>query len=267
MKYVEKYVGGLILLIVIAVSILPFIYMLIMSFKDTLSAYNFNLDGLTPENYVKIFHTAEFGRYFFNSAFVALAGVVLAVVVSCLAGYAFAKLKFPGNDLIFFLLIMTLIIPSEVIIVPLYLIMKNLDWLNTYQALILPLPTALGTFIMRQAILAVPNELLDAAKIEGCSNTRILWKIIIPLIKPSILTLSIFTFVGAWNNFLWPLVVSTESEMMTLPLILSTTKTQFEPNIGLTMACAEVNFLPPFIFYILLQSKFKEGVVLTGMKG
>ena len=267
MKYVEKYVGGLILLIVIAVSILPFIYMLIMSFKDTLSAYNFNLDGLTPENYVKIFHTAEFGRYFFNSAFVALAGVVLAVVVSCLAGYAFAKLKFPGNDLIFFLLIMTLIIPSEVIIVPLYLIMKNLEWLNTYQALILPLPTALGTFIMRQAILAVPNELLDAAKIEGCSNTRILWKIIIPLIKPSILTLSIFTFVGAWNNFLWPLVVSTESEMMTLPLILSTTKTQFEPNIGLTMACAAVNFLPPFIFYILLQSKFKEGVVLTGMKG
>ena len=267
MKYVEKYVGGLILLIVIAVSILPFIYMLIMSFKDTLSAYNFNLDGLTPENYVKIFHTAEFGRYFFNSAFVALAGVVLAVVVSCLAGYAFAKLKFPGNDLIFFLLIMTLIIPSEVIIVPLYLIMKNLDWLNTYQALILPLPTALGTFIMRQAILAVPNELLDAAKIEGCSNTRILWKIIIPLIKPSILTLSIFTFVGAWNNFLWPLVVSTESEMMTLPLILSTTKTQFEPNIGLTMACAAVNFLPPCIFYILLQSKFKEGVVLTGMKG
>lgn len=250
-----------------AVSTLPFIYMLILSFKDTLSAYNFNLDGLTPKNYIKILNTAEFGRYFFNSVFVALAGVALAVVVSCLAGYAFAKLKFPGNDTIFFLLIMTLIIPSEVIIVPLYLIIKNLDWLNTYQALILPLPTALGTFIMRQAILAVPNELMDAAKIEGCSNTRILWKIIIPLIKPSILTLSIFTFVGAWNNFLWPLVVSTKSEMMTLPLILSTTKTQFEPNVGLTMACAAVNFLPPFIFYILLQSKFKEGVMLSGMKG
>ncbi len=170
MKYVEKYVGGFILLIVTAVSTLPFIYMLILSFKDTLSAYNFNLDGLTPKNYIKILNTAEFGRCFFNSVFVALAGVALAVVVSCLAGYAFAKLKFPGNDTIFFLLIMTLIIPSEVIIVPLYLIIKNLDWLNTYQALILPLPTALGTFIMRQAILAVPNELMDAAKIEGCSN-------------------------------------------------------------------------------------------------
>ena len=150
---------------------------------------------------------------------------------------------------------------------PLYLTIKNLGWLNTYQALILPLPTALGTFIMRQAILGVPDEVIDAAKIEGCSNLKILWKVILPLVKSSILTLAIFTFVGAWNNFLWPLIVSTKNEMKTLPLILSATKTQFEPNIGLTMACAAVNFLPPFIFYILLQRKFKEGVVLSGMKG
>ena len=191
----------------------------------------------------------------------------MAVIVSCLAGYAFAKIKFPGNDLIFFIFIMTLIVPSEVIIVPLYLTIKNLGWLNTYQALILPLPTALGTFIMRQAILGVPNEMLEAAKMEGCSNVKILWKIIMPLVKPAILTLAIFTFVGAWNNFLWPLIVSTKSEMKTLPLMLSATKTQFEQNIGLTMACAAVNFLPPFIFYILLQSRFKEGVVLSGVKG
>lgn len=267
MKFIEKQIANLILLIVTAVSVFPFIYMLIMSLKNTLSTYDFNLRGLTLENYVKIFRTAEFGRYFFNSVFVALAGVLLAVVVSCLAGYAFAKLKFPGNDKIFFILIMTLIVPSEVIIVPLYLTIKNLGWLNTYQALILPLPTALGTFIMRQAILGVPEELLDAAKIEGCSNLKILLKVVLPLVKSSILTLSIFTFVGAWNNFLWPLIVSTKNEMKTLPLILSATKTQFEPNVGLTMACAAVNFLPPFIFYILLQRKFKEGVVLSGMKG
>ena len=120
---------------------------------------------------------------------------------------------------------------------------------------------------MRQAILGVPDEVIDAAKIEGCSNLKILWKVILPLVKSSILTLAIFTFVGAWNNFLWQLIVSTKNEMKTLPLILSATKTQFEPNIGLTMACAAVNFLPPFIFYILLQRKFKEGVVLNGMKG
>ena len=232
-----------------------------------MSVRDFNLDNLTMANYVKIFQTAEFERYFFNSVFVALAGVALAVIVSCLAGYAFAKIKFPGNDLIFFIFIMTLIVPSEVIIVPLYLTIKNLGWLNTYQALILPLPTALGTFIMRQAILGVPNEMLEAAKMEGCSNVKILWKIIMPLVKPAILTLAIFTFVGAWNNFLWPLIVSTKSEMKTLPLMLSATKTQFEQNIGLTMACAAVNFLPPFIFYILLQSRFKEGVVLSGVKG
>lgn len=267
MKFIEKQIANLFLLIVTAVSVFPFIYMLIMSLKNTLSTYDFNLRGLTLQNYIKIFRTAEFGRYFFNSVFVALAGVLLAVVVSCLAGYAFAKLKFPGNDKIFFILIMTLIVPSEVIIVPLYLTIKNLGWLNTYQALILPLPTALGTFIMRQAILGVPEELLDAAKIEGCSNLKILWKVVLPLVKSSILTLSIFTFVGAWNNFLWPLIVSTKNEMKTLPLILSATKTQFEPNVGLTMACAAVNFLPPFIFYILLQRKFKEGVVLSGMKG
>ena len=143
MKFIEKQIANLVLLVVIAVSVFPFIYMLIMSLKNTLSTYDFNLNGLTLENYVKIFRTAEFERYFFNSVFVALAGVLLAVAVSCLAGYAFAKLKFPGNDKIFFALIMTLIIPSEVIIVPLYLTIKNLGWLNTYQALILPLPTAL----------------------------------------------------------------------------------------------------------------------------
>jgi len=267
MKQAEKHIGSVLLLMIIAVSVFPFIYMIVMSFKNTLSAYDFNLNNLTIENYVKILHTAEFERYFFNSVFVALAGVLLAVLVSCLAGYAVAKIEFPGSDMIFFIFIMTLIVPSEVIIVPLYLTIKNLGWLNTYQALILPLPTALGTFIMRQAILGVPNELIDAAKIEGCSNTKILWKVIMPLVRPAILTLSIFTFVGAWNNFLWPLIVSTKTEMKTLPLILSTTKTQFEPNVGLTMACAAVNFLPPFIFYIFLQSKFKEGVVLSGMKG
>lgn len=267
MKQVEKYTGSFFLLIIIAGSVFPFIYMGVMSLKNTLSVRDFNLDNLTMANYVKIFQTAEFERYFFNSVFVALAGVALAVIVSCLAGYAFAKIKFPGNDLIFFIFIMTLIVPSEVIIVPLYLTIKNLGWLNTYQALILPLPTALGTFIMRQAILGVPNEMLEAAKMEGCSNVKILWKIIMPLVRPAILTLAIFTFVGAWNNFLWPLIVSTKSEMKTLPLMLSATKTQFEQNIGLTMACAAVNFLPPFIFYILLQSRFKEGVVLSGVKG
>lgn len=267
MKKVEKYMGNFLLIIVIVLSVFPFIYMGFMSFKDTLNLYDFSLKGLSIDNYIQIFNNEGLGRYFFNSAFVAAAGVVLTVIVSCLAGYALAKFQFPGSDRIFFLLILTLIVPSEVIIIPLYLTMKNLGWLNTYQALILPLPTALGTFLMRQAILSIPNDLIAAAKVEGSGNALILRKIILPLVSPAILTLSIFTFVGAWNNFLWPLIVSTENEMKTLPLILSTTKTQFESNIGLTMAGAVVNFLPPFLLYIFLQGKFKEGMLMDGMKG
>ena len=267
MKQVEKYTGSFFLLIIIAGSVFPFIYMGVMSLKNTLSVRDFNLDNLTMANYVKIFQTAEFERYFFNSVFVALAGVALAVIVSCLAGYAFAKIKFPGNDLIFFIFIMTLIVPSEVIIVPLYLTIKNLGWLNTYQALILPLPTALGTFIMRQAILGVPNEMLEAAKMEGCSNVKILWKIIMPFVKQAILTLAIFTFVGAWNNFLWPLIATTEDAMRTLPLAISTMRTAYDTDVGLVMAGAAVTFLPPFLFYLILQSKFEEGITISGMKG
>ena len=147
------------------------------------------------------------------------------------------------------------------------MITKVLGWLNTYRALILPLPTAFGVFIMRQAILDVPADLIDAAKIDGCGNLKIFFKVVLPLVKSSVLALAIFTFVGAWNNFLWPLVASTKQEMKTLPLALSMMKTQFNTDVGLTMACAVVNFLPPFIFYLFMQSKFKEGITLSGMKG
>ena len=202
MKQVEKYTGSFFLLIIIAGSVFPFIYMGVMSLKNTLSVRDFNLDNLTMANYVKIFQTAEFERYFFNSVFVALAGVALAVIVSCLAGYAFAKIKFPGNDLIFFIFIMTLIVPSEVIIVPLYLTIKNLGWLNTYQALILPLPTALGTFIMRQAILGVPMKCwrLRRWKVLECKN--IMEDYYAFKFKPAILTLGNFYFCRGMEQFL-----------------------------------------------------------------
>jgi multiple sugar transport system permease protein len=160
-----------------------------------------------------------------------------------------------------------MIVPSEVILVPLFLITKNLGLLNTYRALILPLPTAFGIFIMRQAILDIPKDLVDAAKIDGCGNLKIFFKVVLPLVKSSVLALSIFTFVGAWNNFTWPLVASTKAEMKTLPLALGMMKTQYNSDVGLTMACAVINFLPPFIFYMFMQKQFKEGIALSGMKG
>lgn len=266
---IKNGISGLILIGIIIVSIFPFIYMFMMSFKSTINAYDFDFspEKLSLIQYQKIFALNDFGRYVFNSVFVALAGVLLTVTVCAMAGYAFAKMNFKGNDKIFLFLVLTLAVPSEVIVVPLFLIMKNLGWLNSYRALILPLPTAFGVFIMRQAILSIPDDLLNAAKIDGCGTFKTFIKVVLPLIQSSVLALAIFTFVGAWNNFLWPLVASTKQEMKTLPLALGMMKTQFNTDVGMTMACAVINFLPPFIFYLFMQSRFKEGMTLGGLKG
>ncbi len=268
-KGFKNVISDLVLIGIIVVSIFPFIYMFLMSFKSTINAYDFDfsLEKLSLGQYEKIFQMENFERYIFNSVFVAVMGVILTVAVCSLAGYAFAKMNFKGNDKIFLFLVMTMVVPSEVIVIPLFLITKELGWLNSYRALILPLPTAFGVFIMRQAILDVPKDLMDAARIDGCGNLKIFFKVVLPLVKSSILALSIFTFVGAWNNFLWPLVACTKAEMKTLPLALSMMKTQFNTDVGLTMACAVINFLPPFIFYVFMQSRFKEGMTLSGVKG
>lgn len=269
MKYIKRGVADIGLLIIIIVSIFPLLYMFLMSFKSTIntSDLDFSLDKLTIMQYEKIFAMEYFGRYIFNSVFVAVVGVLLTITVCSLAGYAFAKMDFKGNDKLFLFLVMTMIVPTEVIVVPLFIITRTLGWLNMFRALILPLPTGFGIFIMRQAILDVPQDLINAAKIDGCGNFRTFLKVVIPSVKSSVLALAIFTFVGAWTNFLWPLVVCTQKQMKTLPLALSMMKTQYNTDVGLTMACAVINFIPPFIFYVFMQSKFKEGITLSGIKG
>lgn len=245
----------------------PLIYMVVMSFNSTYSSFDFRLDNLTLEHYVAIFQNPKLLRYLLNSVIYAVGGVSLTLLFSSLAGYAFAKLNFKGNHLIFLLVIMTMIIPVEVILVPRYIIMKNLHWLNTFRALILPVPGAFGVFVMRQAIMGIPKELLESARIDGCSDFKILWKIVLPLVKSALIMLTIFTFMMTWNNFLWPLIVSTKEAMRTFPLGLSTMKAQYDNNVGSLMASATVSFLPPFVLYIILQKRFVEGVSLTGMKG
>ncbi len=268
MKIVKSCISNLGLLVIIVISVFPLCYMLQMSFKSTINAgdIGFSLDQFTLVQYQKIFALDGFERYVFNSVFVAVVGVLLTITVCSLAGYAFAKMDFKGNDRIFLFLVLTMIVPTEVIVVPLFLITKTLGWLNSFRALILPLPTGFGIFIMRQAIVNIPQDLIHAAKIDGCGNVRTFLKVVLPVIKSSVLALAIFTFAGAWTNFLWPLVVCTQQQMKTLPLALSMMKTQYNTDVGLTMACAVINFLPPFIFYIFMQSKFKEGMTLSGMK-
>ncbi len=269
MKNITKLIINLFLICVILLCVLPFIYMILMSLKSTTNAYNFtvSLSDMTLIQYKKIFSNPVYIRYFFNSVFVSVCGVLLTIFTSCTAGFAFAKLKFKGNDKIFLLIILTLLVPSEVILVPLYLLVRGLGWANTFRALILPLPTAFGVFVMRQAILAIPNELIESAKLDGASTRRILYKVVLPLVKSSILTVAIFTFIGSWNNFTWPLIISSKDAYRTLPVALTTMTTQYDADVGLTMASSVVTFLPPFIFYLLMQSKFEEGMALSGMKG
>ncbi|SHH09339.1 carbohydrate ABC transporter permease [Tepidibacter thalassicus] len=269
MKSIKRIAGDTILLVIASCMMVPFVYMVMTSLKVTYTAYNFDfsLSDITFRNYINIFRNHNFMHYFFNSTFIALGGVILNVLFSSLAGFAFAKKDFPGNEKIFFFMIMTLIIPSQVTMIPLYIIMKYLGWINTYYALILPIPTAFGVFLMRQAILNIPNDLIESARIDGCSDIRIFFQIVLPLIKPAIITLSIFTFVGAWNEFLWPLIMTTNDSVRTLTVGLSTLNAQYTVNYGLVMAGATLTFLPSFIFYLILQKKFVEGVTLSGIKG
>jgi len=265
----KKQLGRLILIIISSFMIIPFVYMFMTSLRVTYTAYDFKffLDDLTLKNYREIFYNTNFIIYFFNSLFISLSGVVLNIIFSSMAGYAFAKLEFKGREKIFFFMLLTLIIPSQVTLLPLYVIMRYLGWLNTYMALILPLPTAVGVFIMRQSILKVPRDLMDAARIDGCSEWRIFLEVVLPLIRPAIIALSIFTFIGSWNEFLWPLIATTSDSMRTLTVGMASMNAQYTINYGLVMAGATMTFLPSFIFYIFLQKQFEEGVALSGLKG
>ena len=279
MKKTSRLLVDIFLIITILLCILPFLYMILMSLKSTVNAYDFDfaLSKLTLKHYKNIFTNSTFLRYFFNSVFVAISGVLLTLFTSCTAGFAFAKLKFRGNDKLFFLLILSMLVPSGAILVPLYLVVRGLGWVNTFRALILPLPTAFGVFVMRNSFTTVSNDLppsissaitsIESAKIDGATTSKILRTVILPLVKSSMLTVAIFTFIGAWNNFTWPLIITTDDAYRTLPLALKAMQTQYDTDIGLTMACATCTFLPPFIFYLFLQSKFEEGMSMSGLKG
>lgn len=269
MKKGNSWLSSLVLIVLGLLCLAPLIYMVVMSFNSTYNVFDlkFSFSDLTFKHYLAIFQNEKMLRFLINSVIYAFGGVTLTLIYSSLAGYAFAKLNFKGSNLMFLLVIMTMIIPVEVILVPRYIIMKNLDWLNTFRALILPVPGAFGVFVMRQAILGIPKELMESARIDGCGDFKILLKIVLPLVKSALVMLTIFTFMMTWNNFLWPLIVSTKEAMRTFPLGLSAMKTQYDNDVGALMASATISFLPPFVLYFILQKRFVEGVSLTGIKG
>lgn len=238
--------------------ILPYFWMVATSFKpiEEIQAYppSFWIKNPTLESYIDLFTLVPMARFILNSLIVA-GSVTLSQIFFCsLAGYAFAKHRFWGRDKWFFLLLGSMMIPWKVYLIPGFIIVKNLGWLNTYYALIIPnLAEAFGIFLCRQYIMSIPDDLIDAAKIDGCGEFRIYWTVIFPLIKPVLATLAIFTFLAQWNSLVWPLVVIYASKMRTVALALAVLNSQYGNNFAMLMAAASIITIPILILFVVFH--------------
>lgn len=255
------------------VTLVPFLWMLSTSLKVREQLYAFPPewipDPISFESYRILFNPLPFGIFFWNSLTIALLSLLGTLLTCSLAAYAFARLRFPGREAVFALLLTTMMIPSQVLLLPLFILYKNIGWLDTHYPLWVPsfFGSAFGTFLLRQFFLSLPTELTDAAKIDGCSHFGIYWRIILPLAGPGLATLGIFTFMGSWNSFLVPLIVINKINLRTVPLGLAALQGSNEIRLNAVMAASTLSILPILIVFFFAQKYFVQGVVLTGIKG
>ena len=257
------------LAILAAVCLIPFAWMVLTGLKPDNEVMS-NPPTWIPSvfkwsNFGRAFSAFPFARFLANTLWVGVAATGLQVVTSTLAAYAFARLRFKGRNLLFLLYLGTLMVPQQVTIVPLFLLMRDLGWVNTFKALILPDAfSAFGVFLLRQFFLTIPQELEEAALIDGAIRLRILWQIIVPLFRPALATLAVFTFVREWNSFLWPLIVTNSPEMRVVSVGLTLFMGQYGTEWNLLMAAATATVLPTIVVFVLAQRYFVEGITLTG---
>lgn len=260
------------LLVGSAVMLVPFAWMLSTSLKEPGDIFVYPPQWLPQpmrwQNYVETVTVMPFLRFYLNSTIQATAVTVLQLLTSSLAAFAFSRLRFRGRDALFLLYLATMMIPFPVTMIPNFVIIRYLHWIDTYRALILPPAfSAFSTFLMRQYFLSIPNELDDAARVDGASSFRIWWQVILPLSGPAVATLAIFTFLGQWNNFLWPLVATNSEKMWTLPVGLASFQGQYSIQWNLLMAGSVIAIVPILIIYLIGQKWFVRGITLTGMGG
>lgn len=253
------------------VMLAPLIWMVLASFKSLPEILTYPPTilpkGLQTTNYETVLTQSNYPRYFLNSIIVAVVSVAAILLTSSLAGYAFAKFRFPGRDVLFVLVLATLMIPFQVRVIPLYVLASDLGILNSYAGLVLPsLVDAFGIFLMRQFIQSIPNDLIDAARADGASEIRIFVAIILPLVKPALSALAIFTLITSWESFLWPLLVASSTDLYTLPLGLSQFAGRFFTRVDLQMAASTLTVLPLLIVFLIMQRRFIEGIATTGGK-
>ncbi|MDR7486072.1 MAG: carbohydrate ABC transporter permease [Armatimonadota bacterium] len=219
------------------------------------------------ENFAELFRQFPFGRYFANSVIVAAVVVTSALVVSAMAGYAFSKFRFPGRDLLFIAMLASLMVPFQVRMIPLYLMSMRFGLVDTLPGVIFPwLFDAFGIFLMRQFMQTIPNDLMEAARIDGASEPRIFWTVVLPLVRPALAALAIFVVVANWEEFLWPLIISTSDRSRTLPVGLHSFADQYMTFVHWQMAGAMIAIVPLVVAFFLFQRQFIQGIALTGMK-
>jgi len=249
---------------------MPFVAMLLMAFRpDDVTALRdiFFSTSFTLDNFRANLRNDSMLRWFLNSTIYAVVSVVLVLVLSSLAGYAFAKKRFFARDKIFWLFIAMLVVPAQVTIIPLFILIVKMDGANTYWGLILPtVANAQGVFLMRQYIMGIPDDLIEAAKLDGASEFRVFWQIILPLTVPVQATLGIFVFLWHWNDFLWPLIVAQQSAMQTLTVGLATMQS-LVPSTNSMMAAAAISFLPSLVIFIICQRFIVQSIASSGIKG
>lgn len=251
----------------------PFFWMAVTSLKSAPEIQRLPLQILPDrwlqlDNYREVFQRQPFGRFLANSALVASVSAVSSLVFSALAGYGFAKFRFPGRDLLFFAVIGILMVPFQSVVVPLYLWVNRLGLLDTYLGILAPdLVSVFGVFLMRQAIEVVPSEYIDAARIDGCGELGVFWRVILPMVKPALATLVIIKFMWTWNEFFWPLVVVNSPTMKVVTLGLMSFTNMYFIEYNLATAAAVLSILPIVVIFLTLQRWVVRAVVLSGLKG
>jgi len=265
-------VTNIILLCLVALTVFPYLYMALGAFKQTAEIFGVPLTIWprrgTWDNVGTLLHDFPYGRWYLNTLIVAVLGTLLAVLLSSLAGFAFAKYDFRFKNVLFTLVLATLLIPFQVLLVPQFQIIKALGWFNTYQALIVPgVVSAFGIFLMRQYTLGVPNDLLDAARVDGSSEFGLWWRVVLPVVRPGLAVLAILSFTNHWNDFFWPLIVTTQPAMFVINLGIASLVGPYDYQYGILLSGALLASLPLIIAFLFLQRQFLEGLTAGALKG
>ncbi len=252
------------------VMVMPFVYMISASLKYPYEMFDLNIIPREPtlENYVYVLSDGRFLRWFVNSLVIATAVTVSAVFFDSLVGYTLCKFKFRGRYLVFIAILSTLMIPTEMLILPWYMMSRNFGWLDTYWGIMFPgVMTAFGTFLMKQFFETVPDDFLEAARIDGLNEFQIWWSVAMPLVTPALSALAIFIFLGNWTAFIWPLIVTTRTELYTLPVGLTTFSVEQSIQWELIMTGAALATFPTLIVFLVLQRYIIRGIAMAGLKG